>query len=283
MVQANSVSRTFCDSFGINPHLTGIVLVMLSGAVMLMGAGGIVKFAEKTVPVMSCLFMGGCAVMLFMYRSYIPECISLVMKSAFSPQPVAGAVVGHSVRRAVFYGAKRGLFSNEAGMGTSSHAYAMVKDNISPHEQGLCAMICVFFDTMFMMTLTAFSVITVVLCAEGVDVSSLTSTNMTLFAFRNCFGANAGNALVSLCLLFFAFTSIVGWSMYGRINFEYLFGNRFTSVYYAAVLVFVYLGSISTNSLVWNLADLSSLFIVVPNVISLVFMYKTVVKNSQQS
>ena len=133
-----------------------------------------------------------------------------------------------------------------------------------------------------MMTLTAFSVITVSLCAENGDISSFTSTNMTLFAFGKVFGENAGNALVSVCLLFFGFTSIVGWSMYGRMNFEYLFGRKYKTLYYVSVLFFVYLGSISTNSFVWNLADLFSLMLVLPNVLSLVALHKTVAYESRR-
>ena len=282
MVQANAVSKTFYDALCIDTRITGFILLSLSCAVMLLGADGIVKFAEKTVPVMSLLFVFGCAALLFVYRSYIPECVELVMKSAFSPQPVLGAVTGYSVRNALFYGAKRGLFSNEAGMGTSSHAYALVKEDVSPHSQGTSAMMCVFFDTMLMMTLTAFSVITVSLCAENGDISMFSSTNMTLFAFGKVFGENAGNALVSVCLLFFGFTSIVGWSMYGRMNFEYLFGHKYKTLYYVFVLVFVYIGCISTNSFVWNLADLFSVMLVLPNVLSLVALHKTVAYESRR-
>ncbi len=267
MVQSNAVSESLYHAFGVPLEITGIVLGVCVGTVMSGGAKGIAKASEKIVPLMALFFMAGSVAILFMYRERLPSVLLLIFKSAFSPQSALGAVSGITIKDALFYGAKRGLFSNEAGMGTAPHAHAMVTDK-TPHEQGVVAMMGVFIDTIVLMSLTAISVITVLYDQNAQNVG-MSGTNMAQIAFSEAFGKSAGETFVAICMFFFAFTSILGWSFFGRINVHYLFGEKADKAYTVTVLFFVFLGTVSSNALVWNLTDFFNQLMVIPNVAAL--------------
>lgn len=267
MVQSNAVSEAFYSAFGVPFEITGVVLALTSGAVMLGGARRVAGVAERIVPIMALFFMAGSVAILIIYHNRVPSAIFLILKSAFLPRSALGAVSGITIKDALFYGAKRGLFSNEAGMGTAPHAHAMVSDR-TPHEQGTVAMMGVFIDTIVLMTLTALSVITVL--QDGiVQQNSFSSTNMAQQAFSVAFGRVWGEAFVAVSMFFFAFTSILGWSFFGRINVHYLLGVWADKAYTVLVLVFVFLGCIAGNELVWSLTDLFNQLMVIPNATAL--------------
>jgi len=274
MVQSNAVSESFYSAFSVPFEITGVILVVCVGAVMTGGTKRIANAAEKIVPLMALFFMAGSVAILFMYRERLPSVLLLIFKSAFSPQSALGAASGITIKDAVFYGAKRGLFSNEAGMGTAPHAHSMVSDK-TPHQQGVVAMMGVFIDTIVLMTLTALSVI-VVLYDENITALGVSSTNMAQLAFSKAFGKGLGEMFVALCMFFFAFTSILGWSFFGRMNVYYLFGKRADKVYTVIVLIFVFLGSVTGNALVWNLTDFFNQLMVIPNVAALLVLSKVV-------
>ncbi len=276
MVQSNAVSESLYHAFGVPFGITGIVLTLCVGAVVSGGAKSVARTAEKIVPLMALFFMAGSIAILVMYRERLPAVLLLIFKSAFAPCSVLGAASGITLRNAIFYGAKRGLFSNEAGMGTSPHAHAMVTDK-TPHEQGVVAMMGVFIDTIVLMSLTALSVI-VVLCDENITALGISSTNMAQLAFSKAFGKGLGEMFVALCMFFFAFTSILGWSFFGRINVHYLFGEKADKAYTVMVLFFVFLGTVSSNELVWNLTDFFNQLMVIPNALALLVL-SGVVKN----
>ena len=181
-------------------------------------------------------------------------------------------------------GAKRGLFSNEAGMGSTPHAHAManVKD---PHDQGVVAMIAVFIDTFVVVTMTGLVVISVLYVGDGAMTldatgvaAGLDKTNMAQYAFGQFFTTGFGNAFVAICLLFFAFSTILGWNLFAKLNVEYLFGKGAVKIFMVIALVFIFLGSLLSNDLVWELADMFNQLMVIPNAIALVALGSLVAK-----
>ena len=184
-----------------------------------------------------------------------------------------GGGIGYALKTAISQGAKRGLFSNEAGMGSTPHAHALANVK-SPHEQGTVAMIGVFIDTFVVLTMTALVVISTLYAGNGPlahgAVDGISKTNMAQLAFSSVFGDTLGNAFVAICLLFFAFSTIVGWNLFGRINVNYLFGKKANLAYSIIAIIFIFLGSCLSNDLVWELTDMFNQLMVLPNMIALV-------------
>ena len=181
----------------------------------------------------------------------------MIFKYAFMPEAIIGGGVGYALKTAISQGAKRGLFSNEAGMGSTPHAHALANVK-EPHDQGVVAMIGVFIDTFVVLTFTALIVISTLyagngVLAQGADAAAaagITSTNMAQLAFGSVFGEGFGNIFVAVCLLFFAFSTIIGWNLFGRINIVYLFGKKANLIYSILAIAFIFLGSILSNKLV---------------------------------
>ena len=204
----------------------------------------------------------------------VPAAFGLIFECAFNPQASVGGVAFGLVA-AISQGAKRGLFSNEAGMGSTPHAHALAKVK-NPHEQGVVAMIGVFVDTFVVVTMTALVVISVLYTGDGalaMDATGLSAgldkTNMAQVAFGEFFGASAGNVFVAVCLLFFAFSTILSWNLFAKLNVEYLFGKKAVPVFSVIALAFIFLGSLLSNDLVWELADMFNQLMVIPNAIAL--------------
>ena len=285
MVQSNSIGSTFSNAFGVPSWIVGIVLVVLAAFIFIGGLQRLASVTEKLVPVMALLYIGGSLILLACRITDLPAAFGMIFKYAFVPQALIGGAVGEAIKKAVSQGAKRGLFSNEAGMGSTPHAHAMAKV-ATPHEQGVAAMVGVFIDTFIVLTMTALTVITTLYteggvlaagAAEGVD-----KANMAQLAFGSVFGSGIGNAFVAVCLLFFAFSTILSWNLFGKINVEYLFGKKAVLVYSVIALVFVFLGSILSNDLVWELTDMFNQLMVLPNVLALVALSGIVAKASRK-
>ncbi len=273
MVQSNSIGETSNTAFGIPTWVMGVVSAVLVGAILLGGIKRIGRVTEMMVPVMAILYILGSLVILASRITYIPETFGMIFKLAFVPQALLGGGFG-ALFRAITQGAKRGLFSNEAGMGSTPHAHALadVKD---PHEQGVVAMIGVFIDTFVVLTMTALVVISTLYTGDGVlaatgSADGVTKTNMAQLAFGTLFGDTFGSIFVAVCLFFFAFSTIVSWNLFGKINFEYLFGKKALPVYTVLSLVFVVLGSFLGNDLVWGLTDMFNQLMVLPNALALI-------------
>lgn len=285
MVQSNSISEACRNAFGIPEWVIGLLLSVVCGFIFIGGVQRIGSMTEKIVPLMALLYLIGGFIILFTRMRYLPEAFSMIFRYAFRPNALLGGSLGYALKQAVSQGVKRGLFSNEAGMGSAPHAHAMANVK-TPHEQGVVAIIGVFIDTFVVLTMTALVVIATLYTGDGILASGaaegVSKTNMAQLAFSSVFGSTIGNAYVAICLLFFAFTTIVGWNLFGRINVTYLFGKRSTVVYSALSLGFIFLGSLLSNDLVWELTDLFNQLMVIPNVIAIVALSGMVAKEAKQ-
>ena len=280
MVQSNSIGSTTESALGIPGWVMGLVVAAITAVILLGGAKRIVSVSEKMVPIMALLYLAGCFVVLVMRIQFVPETFGMIFRYAFMPHAIVGGGIGYALKTAISQGAKRGLFSNEAGMGSTPHAHALAQVK-TPHEQGVVAMIGVFIDTFVVLTMTALVVISTLYAGGGVLASGaadgISKANMAQLAFSSVWNDSVGNIFVAVCLFFFAFSTIIGWNLFGKINVEYLFGKRAVPVYSVISLVFVVLGSFLSNDLVWELTDMFNQLMVLPNVIALVALSGLVV------
>ena len=276
MVQSNSIGSTIQTAFGIPAWIVGIVLVIICGFIFIGGTQRLASVVEKLVPLMAAAFLLGAVIVLIVRIKYLPTAVGMIFKYAFQPQAIVGGAFGAALKTAISQGAKRGLFSNEAGMGSTPHAHALANVK-NPHEQGTVAMAGVFIDTFVVLTLNALVIISTLYTADGplangytgavVDV--LGKTNLAQTAFGVVYGETAGNMFVAVALFFFAFSTILGWNMFGKTNVNYLFGKTGVKVYTVIALVFIFLGTIMSSDLVWELTDFANYLMVLPNVIGL--------------
>ena len=287
MVQSNSIGSTFQTAFGVPSWIVGIVLVVICGVIFLGGVQRLAAVTEKVVPIMAAIFLLGGLVVLIARAKYIPATFGMIFQYAFQPQAIIGGGFGYAIKTAISQGAKRGLFSNEAGMGSTPHAHAQA--NVStPHEQGVVAMIGVFMDTFVVLTLNALVVIST-LYTEGGPLAecgaaastTLSKANLAQTAFGVVFGESAGAMFVAVCLFFFAFSTILSWNLFGKINVVYLFGKKSAVVYSLLGLVFIFLGTLMSNDLVWELTDMFNNLMVIPNALALFALTHIVVRISR--
>ena len=276
MVQSNSISGAFANAFPqIKPIYIGIACALVAAFIFIGGLKRIASFAEKTVPIMALFYIIGSVIILIMNIKNLPSSIVLIFTSAFNPQAVIGGGLGIGVQQAMRYGVARGLFSNEAGMGSTPHAHALAKVK-HPCEQGVVAMIGVFFDTFIVVTLTALVILSSDILQTKIypldTVSAIPETlkgvGLPQAAFSNGFGF-FGVVFVAVCLLFFAFTTIIGWYFFGEQNVKYLFGEKAVKVYAVLVVGFILLGSVLKVDLVWDLADCFNGLMVIPNLLGI--------------
>jgi len=280
MVQSNSIGSTFETAFGVPAWIVGIVLVIICGFIFLGGVQRLASVTEKIVPIMAAIFLLGGLVVLVARIKYIPETFGMIFKYAFAPQAIIGGGIGVALKTAISQGAKRGLFSNEAGMGSTPHAHAQA--NVAhAHDQGVVAMAGVFIDTFVVLTLNALVIISTLYTADGplhecgaaAASTVLNKANLAQTAFGVVFGESFGAMFVAICLFFFAFSTVLSWNMFGKINAIYLFGKKnskvCTTVYTVIALVFVFLGTMMSNDLVWELTDAFNYLMVLPNAIAL--------------
>ncbi len=273
MVQSNSIGETCSNALGIPSWVIGIVVTGVAALIFLGGIQRIASVTEKLVPVMAVLYLIGGFVVIFARIRYIPETIWMIFKYAFVPNAIIGGSIGYAIKTAISQGVKRGLFSNEAGMGSTPHAHAMANVE-KPHDQGVVAMIGLFIDTFVVLTMTALVVISTLYAGNGVlaggAAEGISKTNMAQLAFSGIFGGKLGALFVAVCLLFFAFSTILSWNFFGKLNVEYLFGKKAVPVYSVLALIFIFMGSCLSNDLVWELADLFNQVMVLPNVVALI-------------
>ena len=276
MVQANSISDAFHNAFGLPKLAVGLVTAAVAAFIFLGGVRRIASFTEKVVPIMALFYIIGCTALLVINHEAVPEALRMIFTSAFSTQAVVGGAAGISVQQAMRIGVARGLFSNEAGMGSTPHAHALAKVK-HPQEQGEIAMVSVFIDTFVILTLTAMVILT-----SGVLGSGATGAALAQLAFSQKFGW-FGDAFIAMCMLFFAFSTIIGWYFFGEINFKALFGKKALPVYSIGVVLCVLFGSLQEVELVWNLSDLFNGLMVIPNLIALLALSGLVVKISREN
>ncbi len=316
MVQSNSIGGAVSNAikqtsgwshsfnllgFEINTvsAIVGIVIVIISAVIFLGGVNRLASVTEKIVPIMAGLYIIGCLLVLIIRIEHLPETIGMIFKYAFDTKAVIGGGLGAAIMVALQNGAKRGLFSNEAGMGSTPHAHALAKVERS-HDQGVSAMIGVFIDTFIVLNLTAFVVISTLYAGGGINGALTNPANylepgkglinggvidgvtyaqdsLAQLAFSTAFGeiigpkagAIVGSVFVAGCLFFFAFSTILSWNLFGKINFEYLFKKKSLIVFTILALVFIFVGSILKVGVVWELMDFFNYLMVIPNALAL--------------
>ncbi len=264
MVQANSLAESLRASFGVDSRLTGVLLVLLTGAVVL---GGIRRIAEVTqflVPFMCLAYLLGSAFIIVRYFERIPEVVALVFESAFSGHAAVGGFAGAAVMQAVRYGIARGLFSNEAGLGSAPMVHAAARTD-HPVRQGYYGIFEVFVDTILVCSATG-----LVVLLTGTWTGGETGAALTARAFETGLPGVWGDIVVTLGILTFAYSTILGWSFYGETAATYLFGARIILPYRLAWLLFIYLGATGSLHLVWDIADTLNGLMAIPNLIAVI-------------
>lgn len=262
-VQSNSIAASWNTAFGIPKIAMGIFVAVVSLFVFTGGMKRIAKVTELIVPIMAAFYIVGSLIVIFANVTAIPAAFHDIIVGAFKPAAVAGGAMGATLKLAVQKGVARGLFSNEAGMGSTPHAHAVAKVK-HPVEQGFVAMIGVFIDTFVILNLTALVIIT-----TGSRTSGLTGAQLSQYAFSTLYG-KFGEIFIAICMLFFAFSTIIGWYFFGEANIRYLFGAKAVKIYSIIVCICVALGSLQEVELVWNMADCFNSMMVIPNAIALV-------------
>ena len=288
MVQANSIGETCSNAFGLPPWGVGIIIAAASLLVFAGGISSLARTTEKLVPVMALLYLLGGLIVLIMRVEYLPATFGMIFKYAFAPDALIGGSFGAALKTAITQGVKRGLFSNEAGMGSTPHAHAAAQV-ATPHQQGTVAMVGVFIDTGIVLTMTALVVISTIYTGGGILAgatgstysellanSGLTKTNLVQCAISSVSTAAAGNIFVAVCLLFFAFSTILSWHYFGKINFQYLFGKKSSFLYLFLAVAAVFAGTMMKNDLVWELQDMFNQLMVLPNILALFALSGTV-------
>ncbi len=262
MVQANSVAQSLQASFGFAPPLVGLAMVVLAGAVILGGIRRIAAFAEILVPFMALVYLTGGLVVLVMHAGQIPHALGLVVDGAFSGTAATGGFAGGTVMLALRYGIARGLFSNEAGLGSAPLVHAAANTD-HPVRQGMYGIFEVFVDTLLICTTTG-----LVILVTGAWETGETGAALTGRAFETGLPGVWGDILVTTGLVLFAFSTIIGWSYYGETGIVYLFGSRAALPYRLVWLVFIYLGAVGSLHLVWDIADTLNGLMAIPNLVS---------------
>ena len=274
MVQSNSISDAFYTAFGIPKLVVGIIVAVIAAFIFLGGVRRIASFTEKIVPIMALFYVVGCLIILCINHAALGGAFRSIFVCAFQPEAMFGGALGLSVKEAMRYGVARGLFSNEAGMGSTPHAHALAKVE-KPQDQGIVAMMGVFIDTFIVLTMTA-----LVILSSGVLQpvnGALQGTPLAQAAFNAAFGS-FGNAFVAICMLFFAFSTIIGWYFFGETNVKALFGKGGVKIYALIVVAFIVIGSVQKVDLVWDLSDMFNGLMVLPNLIGLLALSGVVVK-----
>ena len=289
MVKSNSIGSTIHTAFGIPSWIVGVVLVVICAFIFMGGVDRLASVTEKLVPVMAAVFLLGALGVLIARIKYVPATFFMIFRYAFQPQAIIGGGLGAALKIAVSQGAKRGLFSNEAGMGSTPHAHALAQVK-NAHEQGTVAMAGVFIDTFVVLTLNALVIISTLYTADGPlaggytggVVETLNKANLAQTAFGVVYGEKLGSAFVAVCLFFFAFSTILGWNLFAKINVNYLFGPKATKPFLMIALVFIFLGTLASNDLVWELSDMFNQLMVIPNAIALFALTGVVVTSMKE-
>ena len=262
MVQANSVAASLQASFGVSPILTGVALAVLTAAVILGGIKRIGQFTEYLVPFMALFYLGGGLFILVRFAGEIPAALSLTVSSAFSGAAATGGFAGSTVMLAMRYGIARGLFSNEAGLGSAPLVHAAARTD-HPVRQGLYGIFEVFVDTILVCTTTG-----LVILVTGVWSGGATGAELAGQAFSTGLPGTWGNIVVTTSLVLFAFSTVIGWSYYGETGIVYLLGPKGVLPYKIAWLLFIYLGAVGSLHLVWDVADTLNGLMAIPNLIA---------------
>lgn len=265
MTQANATAKIFESTFHVPTEVTGIVLTLLTGLVILGGIRTIARFTSFLVPFMILIYVGCSLWVLALNASEIPQAFYLIFYHAFNPSAATGGFVGATVAAAMRYGIARGVFSNESGLGSAPIAAAAARTN-DPVKQALVSMTQTFIDTLVVCTMTALVILTANSWTQGVNASALTSASMAETL------GNSGSVIVAIATGLFAYSTLIGWNYYGEKAIEYLFGERSIRVYRVFFTVAVMIGAMVSLEFVWNFSDLMNGMMAIPNLIGLLWL-----------
>ena len=273
MVQANSIAQMAKETFHISPWITGIIITVLTAVVILGGVKSIARTCEKLVPFMAIFYVAGCLILLILKFETLPDTIMLILKSAFTGQAAVGGFLGAGMKEAVRFGIARGLFSNESGLG-SAPIVAAAAQTKNPVRQALVSSTGTFWDTVVVCLITG-----LVIVNSGEWTGGLNGAALTKKAFEDF--PIAGPAVLTVGLLTFVFSTILGWSYYGEKAAEYLWGSKAIPIYRYLWVAAVMAGSVVQLSLVWNFADIANGLMAVPNIISLLALQHVIVEETR--
>ena len=276
-VQANAIATIAYESYSISPYISGIVICLLTAAVILGGVKSIARVCGMLVPFMALFYVVGCIYILCINHSSLLPALSLIFESAFSPQAAGGGFVGTTVIMATRYGIARGLFSNESGLG-SAPIVAAAAQTRNPVRQALVSSSGTFWDTVVICALTGLVIVSSIITYPDIDYKD--GAQLTHAAFSKI--PYIGSPLLSFGLLTFAFSTILGWSYYGERAVEYLKGKKWTYAYRLIYIIAVFFGSIANLSIVWNLADCMNALMAIPNLLSLLLLNGIIVHETRK-
>lgn len=276
-VQANSISLLLNESYGISPHISGLVMAVLTALVILGGVKGIARVCTALVPFMALFYVLGCIYILFVNHAYLWQSVCLIFDSAFSARAAGSGFVGTTVMMAARYGIARGLFSNESGLG-SAPIVAAAAQTRNPVRQALVSSTGTFWDTVVICALTGLVLVSSILAYPDIDYTS--DAALTKMAFSKI--PYIGTPILSFGIITFAFSTILGWSYYSQKAVEYLGGHRLMLGYRVIWIILVYVGSVINLSLVWNFADIANALMAIPNLLSLLLLSGVVVRETRK-
>jgi AGCS family alanine or glycine:cation symporter len=266
-VQANAIATVAYESYGISPYLTGAVVCLLTGAVVLGGVRSIARVCSMLVPFMACFYILGCIYILIVNADYIWPALVLICKSAFSPEAAGGGFAGSTIIMTARFGIARGLFSNESGLG-SAPIIAAAAQTRNPVRQALVSSSATFWDTVIICALTGLVIVSSIIAYPDIEFSN--GATLTKDAFAKI--PFIGSPLLTFGLLTFAFSTILGWCYYGERAMEYLKGKHWVKGYRVFYIAALFIGSVTNLTLVWNLADCMNALMAIPNLLSLLFL-----------
>lgn len=277
MVQANSISMMVEKTMHISPQISGLIMSVLVALVILFGIKGIAKVCSFLVPFMALFYIIGCFIILGINFEYLGESIRLIFKSAFTPLAAGGGFAGATVMAACRFGISRGLFSNESGLG-SAPIVAAAAQTRNPVRQALVSSTGTFWDTVVVCAITGLVLVSSIIAPNGIDASHGAALTEASFGVIPVFGP----IVMTVGLLTFAFSTILGWSYYGERCMEYLGGKRVIKLYRLAWIIAVYIGSVVNLQLVWDFADIMNALMAIPNLIVLLLLSGVVVRETRK-
>jgi AGCS family alanine or glycine:cation symporter len=276
-VQANAIATLAQSTYGISPYITGTVVCILTGVVLLGGVKSIAKVCEMLVPFMAIFYILGCIYILFVNSHFVWPAIELIFKSAFNPRAAGGGFAGTTVMMAARFGIARGLFSNESGLG-SAPIVAAAAQTRNPVRQALVSSTGTFWDTVVICAMTGIVIVSSILAYPDIDYND--GAALTKVAFSKI--PYVGTPILTFGLLTFAFSTILGWSYYGERAMEYLKGRKWMLIYRILYILATFVGSIASLSIVWNIADCMNALMAIPNLVSLLLLNGIIVHETRK-
>lgn len=277
-VQSHSISAAVTANYEVSPRAVGLAAAALAGIVMLGGAKQVSKVCTYLVPFMSVFYLGGCLLLLWLNREYLGETIAVIVKSAFSSKSFAGGLTGTAVMIGMRTGISKGLFTNEAGLGSIPMAAAASR-TASPVRQGIISMTGPFWDTVIMCAVTGLAIVSSMLKNPAVYAGA-SDDQLCFLAFVGL--PVDGSLMLSISLVLFAFATIIGWSYYGECAVKYLWGERKIRLYRFAYIFAVYLGAVMSLDLVWTVSDLFNSFMAIPNILCVWMLRKVIIYETEK-